>query len=431
MQELKPYTWIKCKIERYNIRPSDYPNPYLEIYFKPEEDIKEGVRRQTNLPRLSIPNNINAENSDRNKLLKKLNVGTNEELIGKEVYLKFKLKPSPRDKNNFYKLVDLKDIKTIEGYNLERGILELLASDFVAIPISQNQLIHRISTDKIKLPIKNNYFCTNKQLITPPVCVVKSTICEIDLESFYPNIVLANQFIPENDLGGLYLEIIKKLLQVKQEGHILNEPIEDFAKLKILMNSLIGNLKNKDFIFYSPELYDRIIGEGNRVLQRVLNYIKRIKEEYAQKVEKGNFLEILRVHTDGIHLRVKVARCKNDLLSRINKFLSESESDCYKFNYKGYWQRGIFKNKNNFALWKTGEPLITKGTFFKKNKKLTEVFLKEFYSENLLEYNKLKKELLLKNEKGQKELIDFLDSRYEINNYGKINTESFSSRILG
>ena len=424
MQEIKPYTWIRCKIERYNLRPSNYLHPYLEIYFKLEETNQEGVKRQTSLPRLSIPNNVNTENSARNKLFRKLIIKNNEELTGKEVYLKFRLKPNPRDKNNFFKIVDLENIKTIEEYNLEREILRLLTLDLQVSPVLQNRLIQKISKNKIKSPIKKNYVCTSKQLITPPVCVVKSTICEIDLESFYPNIVLANQFIPENDLDKIYLKIIKKLLQIKQERHVLNESIEDFAKLKILMNSLIGNLKNKDFIFYSPELYDRIIGEGNRILQRVLNYIKRTKEGYEQRLEKGNFLEILRVHTDGIHLRIKVTKCKNDLLSKINKFLSESESDCYKFNYKGYWQRGIFKNKNNFALWKTGEPLIIKGTFFKKNKKLTEVFLKEFYSEDLPEYNKLKKELLLKNTKEQKELINFLDSRYEINNYGKINTKS-------
>ena len=430
MQEIKPYTWIKCKIERYSLRPSNYLHPYLEIYFKPEGANQEGVRRQTTLPRLSIPNNVNVENSTRNKLFEKLTIKNSEELAGKEVYLKFRLKPNPRDNNNFIKIVDLENIKTIEEYNLEREILKLLTLDSQVSPILQNQLIQKISKNKIKLSIKNNYVCTNKQLITSPVCVVKSTICEIDLESFYPNIVLANQFVPENDSDKSYLKIIEKLLQIKKEGHILNEPIEDFSKLKILMNSLIGNLKNNDFIFYSPELYDRIIGEGNRVLQRVLNYIKRIKGEYVQRLAKGNFLEILRVHTDGIHLRIKVAKCKNDLLLKINKFLSESESDCYKFNYKGYWQRGIFKNKNNFALWKTGEPLIIKGTFFKKNKKLTEVFLKEFYSEDLPEYNKLKKKILLKNCKGQKELIDFLDSRYEINNYGKSNTKSLDSQML-
>lgn len=403
MQDIKPHTWLRGKIVEIKLRDSRYKDPYADIYFRP---ITEGINRSSSRPRLSIPNS-DAESSYKKRLIKKLGIETEEELIGKELYFKYWDKPNPKDNNHYFKIINPQDVLTCEEYNLDKYILELINSQNPFNIGEINKKFQKISKRDIVVAINSKRLVEGKrQLIKFMKGRVSSPVCEIDLKSFYPNIVIANKFSPQSDIEGIFLNFIKRLVQVREKGFVLDKSVENAEELKKLANSFIGDLNNEKFIFYDPELYFRILGESRRILERVVKYIERIFEEYKKE---GKRFRIIKIHTDGIYFEMSSKICREELVPKLNEFLKNSETAHYHFEYKGYYRRGIFRDNINFALLTPEQQIKLKGTFFNKGKELVEAFLKGCYPVNFEEYKKLKKEFLKKSDPKIKQIISYLD----------------------
>ena len=236
---------------------------------------------------------------------------------------------------------------------------------------------------------------------------ISLSVCELDLISAYPNCALSHQILPEKDTGGEFYQTLLKLDELRNKERILGEPIEDLRKLKKFSNALIGCLKNKEFKFYDPSQHDLIVLECREIMKKVLLILKNYED-------KG-ILRIIRLHTDGVYLNIKKKICEEEILPKINEYLQKNWGIRYKFRIKEHYQRGLFKNINNFFLWTQDKEPIAKGVFFKEYKELTSALIQGYYNtatgvpRDYSKYEELKGRLLKNPTKKLYSLLNYLE----------------------
>ena len=101
----------------------------------------------------------------------------------------------------------------------------------------------------------------------------------LDVASMYPNIILILQAL--GAATGKYREILEKRLQVKHTDKILSDA------LKLILNSVYGNLNNQYSILYNPKAALSVCAYGQIAL---FELCKRI----------APFTEIININTDGV-----------------------------------------------------------------------------------------------------------------------------------
>ena len=398
-QEIKPLTWLKGKIIRYVERYR--PHEYVDVYMKSEGITSSEIK-------VSFPNS-EIEGSKLKNFLNEFKCENKEELIGKEIYYKYyDRRIIQNGSSRIFHIAEDYNVKSVEEYKFEIRVKEIIENEkFISVKL-MNDFFGLETRKKNKfepVSVKQYIDLYQSQRVFSPVC-------EIDFESYYLNITLENQINPSGDNDGLFLKTINRLDKIRASNVLLGEKVWKIKELKIFSNSLIGALNNPEFCFYDPNQYFSIIREGRLIMKRVIQDLESTKEEYS---ENGDYLQILRVHTDGIHLRVKSLNCKNELVPALNKYLEMNKSFRYKLKYKGYYQRGLFKSVNDFVLWTEGQEMVNKGSFFKDYPELTEAFMEGYYNPNTYsnkdysKYDKLKEKLLKNPTKKLGVLIDFLE----------------------
>ncbi len=102
----------------------------------------------------------------------------------------------------------------------------------------------------------------------------------LDVTSMYPNIILILKALGET-AGGLYRGILNKRVEVKYKDIILSDA------LKLILNSVYGNLNNKYSLLYNPNALKSVTSFGQIALY---DLCKRISP----------FCTILNINTDGV-----------------------------------------------------------------------------------------------------------------------------------
>jgi hypothetical protein len=347
-------------------------------------------------------------NSELNKILKEFNVGSPEELKDKECIFKYFIRKD-QHKDQYYFLTPWYDIKSIETYEKDKIFFDNLRYfETPSLRLVEDTLKQTYVYKRNTIPKKESFdeIRKNGPKIRFNLGGVRYPIAIIDFESFYANIIINNEWKPKNDFKEIYLDYIKFLKNRKDE---INKPegVEERNKIKLLLEISIGCLKNKNFLFYDPELHSKIIEEGKKIIDSLSRKLKLIKEEYSNK--QDFYLDIIRIHTDGIIIRIK----KNyilEILKNLGWGLNHKKH-FYPLNLEGFYKRGIFKGVNDFALIKEDNSLEVKGRFFKNNSVLIRNFLEGYYPLDFSRYeeereNILKSKLVKDNVKG---VIQFLE----------------------
>ena len=162
---------------------------------------------------------------------------------------------------------------------------------------------------------------------------IANDVVLLDVSSMYPNIIVNNKFL--GDKTNQYNDILKKRIIEKNEGNIVKS-----NALKLILNSVYGNFKNKYSNLYNPlaAISTCIIGQI-----AIFNLFDRLK----------NHAKIVNVNTDGIAFVPK-----NNLWKKIAiDWMDDWE---LPLTHK-YYAKWIQKDVNNYvALAKDGS-ITTKG----------------------------------------------------------------------
>lgn len=154
----------------------------------------------------------------------------------------------------------------------------------------------------------------------------------LDVASMYPNIILIL-----NALGAAtekYREILKKRLQVKHTDKVLSEA------LKLILNSVYGNLNNEYSILYNPKAALSVCAYGQIALYELC---KRI----------APFTEIININTDGVAFIPK----DDNYIAAYKQWEKEFQLQLEEKNFDLFLQKDV----NNYIAVKNGGSPICKG----------------------------------------------------------------------
>ena len=172
----------------------------------------------------------------------------------------------------------------------------------------------------------------------------KYLLKEIDVESFYPRIILNNKLAPKH-LGKAFLiiyeSIVNMRLKAKREG---NTPVNE--SLKITINGSFGKLANKWSFLFSPDMMMQVTLTGQLTLFMLIESL----ELAGVSVISGN--------TDGI-----VVKMLPEQVSLVEGIVEDWEFDTeYKMEYTDY--SGIYsRDVNNYIAVKSDGKIKGKGAY--------------------------------------------------------------------
>lgn len=179
-------------------------------------------------------------------------------------------------------------------------------------------------------------------------------IIDMDVASYYPNLIINNNFYPEH-LGEGFIKVLKKLTTLRLNAKHSGKKVESDG-LKITINSIFGKMNFPYFWLYDPKqmLSTTLTGQ--------LGLLMLIEGLHA----KG--IEVLSCNTDGI-----VCKVKRDMLDDYYGIAKSWERisglELEFTEYKKYVRRDV----NNYITQTSDGRIKTKGAF------VTEVDLKKGY----------------------------------------------------
>lgn len=182
----------------------------------------------------------------------------------------------------------------------------------------------------------------------------KSTIQDMDVASYYPNLIINNNFYPEH-LGQNFIRVLKKITQERMSAKHAGDKVKADG-LKITVNSIFGKLGSETFWLLDPKqmLSTTVTGQ--------LGLLMLIEDLHL------NGIEVISCNTDGV-----VCRIPKDLEEKyyeVAKNWEKATSLELEFTaYKKYVRRDV----NSYITEKQDGTTKEKGAFLK------EVDLKKAY----------------------------------------------------
>lgn len=170
------------------------------------------------------------------------------------------------------------------------------------------------------------------------------TYLEIDVESYYPRIIL-NQSIYPQHLGQIFLAVFDHIVTTRLDAkHSGNKKVAN--SLKIVINGTFGKLGSKHSIFYSPDLLIQVTLSGQLTLMMLIEELEL------------NGIPVVSGNTDGIV--VKVPKGKEELRDSIVKAWEEKTR--FKMEYT-FYKAILSKDVNNYYAVKENGGVKRKGLY--------------------------------------------------------------------
>ena len=172
----------------------------------------------------------------------------------------------------------------------------------------------------------------------------KTLICDWDVASYYPSIILNCELYP-SQLGRSFLEVYKSIVDERLEAKATGDKVKADS-LKITINGSFGKLGSPYSALYSPELMIQVTVTGQLALLCLIDKL----ESCCIPVVSGN--------TDGIVVKCPVAK-EEEMKNIISDWEAVTGFVMERADYSGVYSRDV----NNYIAIKTDGKVKTKGCF--------------------------------------------------------------------
>lgn len=198
--------------------------------------------------------------------------------------------------------------------------------------IIYNNLKYDYGTGGLHACIKADVYESNEE----------ESILDIDVNSFYPNLAIVNNFRPEH-LGDFFTVIYKSLYKQRK---ILPKKNPLNGAYKLILNSIFGKANEETSWLYDPKFAMQITVNGQLL-------ISMLAEQFSNLG-----ITVLQCNTDGITLKYK-----KELRSEIDKICKRfSELTQLQLEYQEY-KKMIIRDVNNYMAITTNNIPKYKGCF--------------------------------------------------------------------
>jgi len=178
----------------------------------------------------------------------------------------------------------------------------------------------------------------------------KYIIRDADVSSYYPNIIIVNNFTPAHlgyDFIKILIRLTKQRLWAKEKGHLDPYYATMAASLKITINSIFGLLGNKYYWLYSPETFLSVTISGQLYLLDLIEKLSLIG------------IQTISANTDGIVC--KIPRELEDKYYKVcREWSTRTKMNLEYTDYVKYVRRDV----NNYITVKPNGNVKTKGCFY-------------------------------------------------------------------
>lgn len=172
----------------------------------------------------------------------------------------------------------------------------------------------------------------------------KSLLCDWDVASYYPSIILNCELYPKN-LGRVFLDVYRNIVNERLEAKRNKDKVKADS-LKITINGSFGKLGSPYSALYAPELMIQVTVTGQLALLMLIDELE------------SNGIPVISGNTDGI-----VAKCPKDkeelMINLIKSWEKSTGFDMERTDYSGMYSRDV----NNYICIKTDGKVKTKGCF--------------------------------------------------------------------
>lgn len=214
------------------------------------------------------------------------------------------------------------------------------------IPESVSELKININGANYKLGIGGLHSQEKSQTI---ICADDEVLRDVDVDSFYPFIIINNQYAPKS-IGNVFLEVyeldlVKPRLEHKKRSkdpNLSKEQQKEQTQLanskKIVINGLYGKLGSPYSKVYAPELMISVCLTGQLSLLMLI-----------ERLELAG-IKVVSANTDGI-----VMNYKKKEKEFVNSIIRQWEKDCNFTTEDTYYQSMYSANVNNYIALKSDE----------------------------------------------------------------------------
>lgn len=223
----------------------------------------------------------------------------------------------------------------------------------VQMPEALSSLVLSIGKSKYQMGIGGLHSTEKSQRV---VCEIGEFLCDRDVASYYPNIILLLKLFPKH-LGKVFLDVYRKIVTarlkakadskaVPYESDRFKELAEITQTLKIVINGLFGKLGSKWSKVYSPDLMIQVTITGQLSLLMLIEEIEL----------KG--LNVVSANTDGV-----VIHGKDSQYDLLNEIVADWEQrtgfETEETPYSAIYSRDV----NSYVAVKPGGKFKGKGEF--------------------------------------------------------------------
>lgn len=265
-----------------------------------------------------------------------------EEVISRELNWKYnKQVKVPKYKVGYSFKYKTPEFIKFNDENLQKALKVIENADFVIsesfkvnLPIEIKKLYIKINSSKYTIGIGGLH--SNEQCKTH-----KSdddyVICDRDVASYYPNIILNNNLYPRH-MGREFLEIYGHIVATRLEAKAKGDKVTADS-LKITINGSFGKFGSPYSILYAPELLIQTTITGQLCLLMLIDMLET----------KG--FEVVSANTDGIVTKIKRER-KNEFDEICSEWEKITRFDLEETEYSGLYSRDV---NNYIAIGSNGK----------------------------------------------------------------------------
>ena len=254
-------------------------------------------------------------------------------------------KISVRELEFFYKKPDYISFKT----PYLQSILEMvMRSPFTAKTNGQTVMTEELAKTLINIGQSTYKFgiggLHSQESCQAVVADDEHDIFDDDFTSYYPFIILNNEFYPEN-LGRAFLDVYRSIVERRLEAKRTGDKAVA-ESLKITINGTFGKLGSIYSPLYAPELMIAVTITGQLTLLMLI-----------ERLELAG-ISVVSANTDGI-----VTKCHKDkrdaMLQILDEFQKLTNHNLEEVQYRALYSRDV----NNYIAITTDGKVKTKGTF--------------------------------------------------------------------